>query len=452
MKQERSRSAKRSYSRRKFLVNSGTVATVSALAPAVLPRVHAAEKNTIKLALVGCGGRGTGAAGNAMTSEHGPVKLHAMADVFENRLEGSRKTLADRFPDQVDVPAERRFLGFDGYQKAIDSLDPGDVVLLTTHAAFRPMMFEYAVEKGVNVFAEKSFATDPVNSRRWLKAAKASEAKNLKIGVGFMWRHSQARQEAIERIHGGEIGDLHMLRIYRVHGPVFTPPRPKDTNEMKFQIRYGSRFNWISSGFFIDWHCHNVDVACWTKGAWPVTAQAMGGRCYERAGNLFDHYAVEYTFDDGTKLFAFSRHMNNCWNTYSDYAHGTKGSAVLMQSLGRPMPKIYKTQKMVPENVVWEFDQTEKNPYVVEWDVLLDAIRNDKKHNESIRAGEAEIAAIMGRAAAHTGKMVTWDEVEKSDFQYIENIDQLDFDTEPPIHDNPDGLYPAPQPGKTEEL
>jgi predicted dehydrogenase len=452
MKKDLFKSEHRRSSRREFLRKSGSVATVSALAGLASPRVHAAEKNTIKLALVGCGGRGTGAVANALTAENGPVELHAMADVFEQRLQGSLQTLSKRFPDRIDVPEERRFLGFDAYRKAIDSLDPGDVVLLTTHAAFRPMMLEYAVEKGVNVFAEKSFATDPVNVRRWMKAAKASEEKNLKVGVGFMWRHSRARQEAIRRIHDGEIGDLHTLRIYRVHGPVFTPPRPKDANEMEFQIRYGSRFNWISSGFFIDWHCHNVDVACWTKGAWPTTAQAMGGRCYDRAGNLFDHYAVEYTFDDGTKLFAFTRHMNNCWNTYSDYAHGTKGSAVLMESLSRPLPKIYKTQKMVPENVVWEFGEREKNPYVVEWDVLLDAIRNDKKHNEAVRAGEAEVAAIMGRAAAHTGKMVTWDEVIASDFQYIDDIDHLDFQTEPPIHDNDEGIYPAPQPGQTEEL
>ena len=231
---------------------------------------------------------------------------------------------------------ERQFLGFDAYQKAIDSLDPGDVVLLTTHAAFRPLHFEYAVQQGVNVFMEKSFATDSPAVRRLFQAAKLSERKNLKVGVGFMWRHSKARQEVIQRIHDGAIGDVHTLRIYRVHGPVHCPRRPENDNELVFQIQHPNSFTWVSSGFFIDWHCHNIDVACWAKGAWPVGAQGMGGRCFDQAGNQFDHYTVDYTFADGTKLIAFARHMKGCWQTYSDYAHGSKGSAVIMDELGCP--------------------------------------------------------------------------------------------------------------------
>jgi predicted dehydrogenase len=178
----------------------------------------------------------------------------------------------------------------------------------------------------------------------------------------------------------------------------------------------------------------------------------MGGRCYEEAGNLFDHYTVEYTFPDGTKLFAFSRHMANCWNTYADYAHGSKGSAVLMATLAQPNTRIYKGHDMAKENLVWEFGRPDPNPYVVEWQLLLDAIRQDKPHNEAHRAGEAEIAALMGRAATHMGKEVTWDQVMQSDFQYIDDIDNLSFDTPAPIHDGPDGIYPCPQPGISEEL
>ena len=439
-------------SRREFLQWSGKVAAASALAGVAVPPCHAAESSTIKLALIGCGGRGTGAVGNAFATTGGPVKLHAMADLFEDRLEGSLKRLTEGFADKVDVPPERRFVGFDAYKQAIDSLGPGDVVLLTTHAAFRPMMFEYAVNKGVNVFAEKSFATDSPAVRRWLKAAELSEQKGLKVGVGFMWRHSQAREEVIGRIHDGAIGDVHTLRIYRVHGPVHCPPRPKDQSELLFQLRHAANFNWLCSGFFIDWHCHNVDVACWAKGAWPVVAQGMGGRCYEQAGNYFDHYTVEYTYPDGTKLFAFSRHIANCWSTYADYAHGSKGSAVIMATLAEPKPRIYKGHNMVKENLVWEFGRPDPNPYVVEWQLLLDAIRQDKPHNEARRAGEAEIAALMGRIATHTGKEVTWDQVMKSDFQFLEDIDHLSFDTPAPIHEGPDGVYPAPQPGITVEI
>jgi len=428
-------------SRREFIKFSGAAAAASALAGVVIPRCHAAEDSTIKLALVGCGGRGTGAVANAFSTTGGPVKLYAMADLFENRLQSSLKRLSDGFKDKVDVPPERRFLGFDAYKKAIDCLGPGDVVLLTTHAAFRPLQFEYAVQKGVNVFAEKSFATDSPAVRRWLKTAELSEKKNLKVGVGFMWRHSKARQEVIRRIHDGTIGQ----------GPVHCPRRPANANELVFQLQHPNSFTWVSSGFFIDWHCHNVDVACWVKGAWPVSAQGMGGRCYEQAGNQFDHYTVEYTFADGTKLFAFSRHMTGCWNTYADYAHGSKGSAVIMASLGAPKSRIYKSHNMVEEDLAWDYGQADCNPYNAEWQILLDAIRQDKPHNEARRAGEADVAALMGRTAVHTGAMITWDQMLNSDFQFVKDIDNMTFDSTAPIHEGPDGIYPAPQPGLTKE-
>ena len=343
-------------------------------------------------------------------------------------------------------------MGFDAYRKAIDCLSAQDVVLLTTHAAFRPLHLEYAVAKGVNVFAEKSFAPDGPSTRRWLKAAEASEQKNLKIGVGFMWRHSQARQQAIARIHDGAIGDVHLMRIYRVHGPVYCPKLPAGANELEFQIRNAARFNWTSGGFFVDWHCHNVDVACWAKGAWPVEAQGMGGRCFPQAGNLFDHYTVEYTFRDGTKLLAFSRHIDGCWDSYSDYVHGSKGSAVLMTNLAQPKPRIYRTQEMTPANLAWEFGQNDPNPYRAEWQSLLDAIRQGKPHNEARRAGEANVTALMGRMAAHTGQVVTWDQALGSNYQFVADIDHMTFDTKAPIHAESDGTYQAPLPGRTKEI
>ncbi|MHC4496243.1 MAG: Gfo/Idh/MocA family oxidoreductase [Planctomycetota bacterium] len=193
-------------------------------------------------------------------------------------------------------------------------------------------------------------------------------------------------------------------------------------------------------------------MACWTKGAWPVSAQGFGGRCFEQAGNQFDHYTVEYTFADGTKLFAFSRHIKGCWETYSDYAHGSKGSAVIMASLGAPKPKIYRSHNMVPDELVWQYPQRDPNPYHAEWQLLLDAIRQDKPHNEARRAGEAEVAALMGRMATHTGQYVTWDQALNSNFQFVEDIDNMTFDTHAPISAGPDGIYPVPQPGITKEI
>ncbi|MHC4622702.1 MAG: Gfo/Idh/MocA family protein [Planctomycetota bacterium] len=452
MSAENTSSSAGSKSRRDFLKLSGHLAVASALAPVAVHRCYAGENSTIKLALVGCGGRGTGAVADAFSTKGGPVKLYAMADLFEHRLTRSLNHLTKDFADRVDVPPERQFLGFDAYEKAIDCLEPGDVVLLTTHAAFRPLHFEYAVARGVNVFMEKSFAVDSPAVRRLLQAAELSERKNLKVGVGFMWRHSKARQEVIRRIQDGAIGDVHTLRIYRVHGPVHCPRRPQNSNELVFQLQHPASFTWVSSGFFIDWHCHNIDVACWLKGAWPVSAQGMGGRCYEEAGSQFDHYTVEYTFADGTKLFAFSRHMKGCWQTYSDYAHGSKGSAVIMTRLGVPKPRIYKSHNMVAQELSWEYDQRDCNPYHAEWQALVDAIRQGKPHNEARRAGEANVAALMGRMAAHTGQYITWDQALKSDFQFVEDIDNMTFDTAAPIHEGPDGIYPAPQPGLSKEF
>jgi len=245
---------------------------------------------------------------------------------------------------------------------------------------------------------------------------------------------------------------VHTLRIYRVHGPVHCPRRPKESNELAFQIQHPNSFTWVSSGFFIDWHCHNIDVACWAKEAWPVAAQGMGGRCYEEAGNQFDHYSVEYTFADGTKLFASSRHMNGCWNTYADYAHGSKGSAVIMTDLADPAPKIYKSHHMVDEEQVWAYGQRDCNPYHAEWQMLLSAIREDNPHNEARRAGEAQVAGLMGRMATHTGQYVSWDDAFNSNFQFVENIDHMTFDTPAPIHEGADGIYPAPRPGLRKEM
>jgi len=433
------------------LKSSGRLAAASALA-GLAPSIYAGENNTINLALVGCGGRGTGAVADAFSTTGGQVKLHAMADLFEQRLAGNLKNLKEGFADKIDVPPQRQFVGFDAYKKAIDCLTPGDVAVLATHAAFRPLHFEYAVAKGVNIFMEKSFAADSPAVRRLLKAAEVSQQKNLKVGVGFMWRHSKARQEVIQRIHDGAIGQVHTLRIYRVHGPVHCPRRPANVNELVFQLQNPNSFTWVSSGFFIDWHCHNIDVACWVKGAWPVSAQAMGGRCYEQSGSQFDHYTVEYTFADGTKLFAFSRHMTGCWETYSDYAHGSKGSAVIMTTLGAPKPRIYKSHNMVPQELVWEYGPEDCNPYITEWQVLLDAIRQNKPHNEARRAGEANIVALMGRMAAHTGQYITWEQAANSDFQFVKDIDSMTFDSPAPIQEGPDGIYPAPQPGITKEV
>jgi predicted dehydrogenase len=442
----------RSLSRRKLFRQSGAALAAAALTRTLSTRAYAGQSSTIRLALVGCGNRGTGAVADAFSTEGGPVRLVAMGDLFAHRMEASLTNLAKLFPDKIDVAPDRRFLGFDAYKKAIDCLGPGDVVLLTTHAAFRPLHFEYAVQKGINVFMEKSFAVDAPGVRRLLASAEASERKNLKVAAGFMWRHCKARQEVIRRIHDGAIGDLHTLRIYRIEPGFYCPRRPNDVSELMFQIQHACAFNWLAGGYHNDWHCHNIDVACWTKNAWPVAAQGFGGQCYAEAGNLLDHYAIEYTFADGAKLFAFSRHMNGCWQTYSDYAHGSKGSAVIMTNLATPKPRLFKGQRIADEDVVWQYGRKEPSPYREEWQRLVDAIREDKPHNEARRAAEANLVAIMGRMATHTGASMTWDEAMHSNFQYVHDIDRMTAETPAPIQPDANGTYLAPKPGLAKEV
>ena len=263
-----------------------------------------------------------------------------MADVFEDRLKSSRQALSERFGDQVDVPPEREFLGFGAYKDAIDCLDQDGVVILATPPAFRPGHLEYGVDRGQNVFMEKSFAVDAPGVRRVLKAGEVATQKNLKVVGGLMSRHYAPLQNAVDQIHDGLIGEVITCWAYRVHGPVDFKPRAEGMTEMAHQIRNYSNFTWLNGSFLLDWLIHNLDVCCWVKDAWPVSAQGQGGRQLRaEPDQLFDHYAVEYTFADGTRLLAQGRHMVNCWGFFGDVIHGASGSAVLGE--GIPEPRIY---------------------------------------------------------------------------------------------------------------
>jgi predicted dehydrogenase len=308
-----------SKSRRRFLQDTSTMTAASTLVAASIPKVHAASSDEIQVAIVGCGGRGTGAVQNALTENNGPMKLVAMADVFENKLKSSHEKLKDSLGDKIDVPEDRRFYEFDGYKHAMDALRPGDVVILSTPPAFRWVHFTYAIEKGLNVFMEKPVTIDGPGSRRMLELAKQSVDKNLKVGVGLMCRHCEARGELYQRIQQGEIGDITLLRAYRMAGPTgsaATLRQPKDwpSNELMYQISRFHAFLWLSGGAFSDFLIHNIDECCWMKNAWPVEAKGSGGRHYRNdyIDQNFDTYSVEYTFEDGTKMLLNGRTMPNC--------------------------------------------------------------------------------------------------------------------------------------------
>ncbi len=450
-----SRAASIGISRRDMLKTTGGLAAATAFSNLILPGAYAAENNTIQLAIVGCGGRGTGAMANALSREQGPAKLIAMADVFEDRLSNSFNTIQSQFSDKVEVPEDRKFIGFNAYQQAMDCLSPGDVVVLTTPPAFRWVHLKYAIDKGLNVFMEKPITVDGPSSRKMLELAAESEARNIKVGVGLMCRHCVARGELFDRIQNGEIGDLVMLRAYRQHGPVgsaFTERKPDGISELMYQVKNFHSFLWASGGCYSDFYIHNIDECCWMKNAWPVEAKASGGRHYrgDYVDQNFDSYSVEYTFEDGAKLYLEGRTMVGAHQEFASYAHGTKGSAVISQAGHWPShARTYNSQNMGrKEDIAWEYPQPEtQNPYELEWDHLFQAIREDKPYNEARRGAEASLVTCMGRMAAHTGQIITYDQMLNCEHEFAPNVDQLTIDGPAPIQADADGKYPIPLPG-----
>ncbi|MHC1769715.1 MAG: Gfo/Idh/MocA family protein [Verrucomicrobiia bacterium] len=446
--------------RREFLVNTGKFAAVSALAGVALPHVHAAENNTIQLALVGCGGRGTGAVENALSVKNGPAKLVAMADVFENRLAGSFNGLKQRFSDRIDVPNDRKFVGFDAYKQAMDCLKPGDVVIFATPPAFRWVNFGYAISKGLNVFMEKPVTVDGPTTRRIIKLAEDATAKNLKVGVGLMSRHSRALQELQKRIQDGEIGDIIHMRGYRMHGPVgsaFSTRWPGNPSELLWQILRFHSFLWASGGCYSDFYIHIIDHLCWMKNAWPVRAQALGGRHQKEDADgkpyvdqNFDVYSVEYIFEDGARMLMDGRCIGGCNDLYSSYAHGSKGSAVVSRSGDCGLPSsIHKGQNNDRASAIWtsRVPNDERDPYTNEWVDLMDAIRNDKPYNEAKRGAEASLVTSMGRMAAHTGQVIEYEDILNSKHEFAPDVDKMSMSAPAPLIAGSDGKYPVPMPG-----
>lgn len=448
---------------RRDVIKTGSVAAASAFAGMTVPQVHAGENNTIRVALIGCGGRGTGAAANALSATGGPTRLWAMADVFNNRLEASHTSLQREFQNAVDVPMARRFVGFDGYRRAMDSLRAGDIAILATPPAFRWPQFAYAIEKRLHVFMEKPISVDGPSTRRMIALGEQAGRASLKVGVGLMCRHCDARKQLEQRIRDGQMGELFLMRAYRMAGPTataFSDPyqpmidgRPNPMSELLYQISRFHSFLWASGGAYSDFLIHNIDEVCWMKNAWPISAKSSGGRHYR--GNYidqnFDNYSTEFTFADGAKFFLEGRTMAGCHQEFASYAHGTRGAAVISQSGHSPChARIMRGQNItnVAADIAWRWGrpQDEPNPYQLEWNHLMDAIRNNRAYNETARGAEASLITAMGRMAAHTGRVVTRDQMLNHAQEFAPNVDQLRMDSPPPLR-AVDGKYPIPQPG-----
>jgi len=303
---------------------------------------------------------------------------------------------------------------------------------------------------------------DGPTTRKMLKLAEAATAKNLKVGVGLNSRHSRPMQELAKRIHDGEIGDLILLRGYRMHGPAaacFPTKWPGDPSELLWQIKNFHGFLWASGGLFNDFYIHIIDHLCWMKNAWPVKAQALGGRHYRTdpdgapyVDQNFDTYSVEYTFADGARMYMDGRCINGCNDVFNSYAHGSKGLAIVSKSgdCGAPS-STFKGQNAQRSNMIWtsKVAPDEQNPYQNEWNDLVDAIRDDKPYNEAKRGAEASLVSNMGRMAAHTGQEITFEDMLNCEHEFAPDVDKLTLDSPPPLLAGKDGKYPVPMPGIT---
>lgn len=462
------RTASTAASRRVFLGAAGAAIASSAVAaadegqgstaeatPAVAPGgVHVAGSDEIHAALVGCGGRGGSAIIDAFDARGGRVKLTAMADVFPERIASVKRSLDEQFKDRMDVPDDRTFIGFDAYQRAIDSLPAGGIVLLTTPPAFRAAHFKYAIEKGVHVFMEKPVSVDGPSTKRIIELAGQADAKRLKVAVGLMCRHCDRRQELLERLRAGEAGDLIAFRGYRSHTPphdLDLAPGPEGMSELMWQIKRFHNFLWASGGVFSDYCIHHIDEVCMMKGAWPVTADAVGGRHYKGkiTDQNFDVYSIEYTFEDGAKFFYENRLMHNCRQHFGVYGQGSKGAFTISASGHSPAkPTIYKSQQIAKDNILWTAEQPEPNPYRREWDHFIEAIVADEPYNEAVRGAEASLVTAMGRFSAHVGRPVTFQEMLDCPEDLTAGVEHLTMESPAPIVADEEGRYPVPNPGK----
>lgn len=437
--------------RRNFIKTTSAAAAMgSTLLSTVSAKAYAAGDEVIRIGLVGCGGRGTGAASQALQSP-GNVELVAMGDAFQDQIDKSLTNIERAVKNDesatVQVTQENMFVGFDAFKKVIDS--GIDLVILATPPGFRPMMFEYAVEKGVHVFMEKPVASDAAGVRKVLEAAKVAKEKKLKIGVGLQRHHQACYQDLIQRIHDGQIGDVRALRVYWNGGGVWDPRKNRDQvkTEMEYQMRNWYYYNWLCGDHITEQHIHNIDIGNWVMQKYPVSAIGMGGRQVRtdpKYGEIFDHHAVQFTYDDGTVMFSECRHIRSCWNSVSEHIHGTNGTVDLSSN-----PRNCQITWAGSGNVE-RFKGDTSNPYQVEHNDLFAAIRNDKEYSEAEYGAMSTMSSILGRMCTYSGKEITMEKALMEGPQIVPNAEDLSWDLAPPTTPDDEGRYPIPVPGVTD--
>ena len=436
--------------RRDFLKTSALTGVGAAL---VVPTgfsssLFAGGDDTVKVGLIGCGGRGTGAAGQAL-STNGNVKLTAVGDAFPENARGVIDAVKGGLGakgDRVQVKPENIFDGLDAYQKVIDS--GVDLVILATPPGFRPIHFEYAVKAGKHVFMEKPVAVDAPGVRQVIEANKLAREKKLKVGVGLQRHHQAGYLETIKRIKDGAIGDIVAMRAYWNGGGVWDPRKTREQckTEMEYQVLNWYYYNWLSGDHICEQHIHNLDVCNWVAGgkdheaAYPVKANGMGGRQVrtdKKYGEIFDHHFVEYEYANGSRLYSQCRHIRGCWDNVSEFVHGTKGSS-------NPGGSIQSADGN------WNYSERQKDPYQVEHDDLFAAIRKGAEYNEADNGAYSSMTSILGRLCTYSGKEIAWDDAIKSNVSLAPK--SYAWDAETPVKANADGVYPIAVPGLSRVL
>ncbi len=391
-------------SRRDFLKTSAAVAGATLASGLAVPLVHAGGSDVLKVGLVGCGGRGTGAAMQAVRADKN-CKLVALGDAFPDRLEECRKTLegTSDIADRIAVDPDHRFTGFDAYKQVIAAVD---VVLLATPPGFRPIHLRAAIDAGKHVFCEKPMAVDGPGVRKVLEAAALARKKNLSLVSGFCWRRHPIMRQAMQRVHDGALGDILTMQCNYNTGPIWVRRRQPGMSDMEYQMRNWYYYAWLSGDFNVEQHIHSLDKAAWAmKDVYPVRAVGLGGRQVRTGkdyGHIFDHHAVVYEYENGTRLFSFCRQQAGCANDVSDHFWGNQG---ICEVIANFPPRVKITGKGA-----WVSNRKDDGDmYQIEHNELFASIRDGKPINDGEWMARSTLMGIMGRMATYTGQIVTWD-------------------------------------------
>jgi myo-inositol 2-dehydrogenase/D-chiro-inositol 1-dehydrogenase len=434
-----------SVSRRKFM-GSAALAGAAVSFPNVLT-AESKGKEVIRFALIGCGGRGKGAAAQVMNSPH-KTECVALADAFMDTAKGAQNYLKHvGHEDKLKLSDDTIFAGLDAYKKVME-MDNVDLVLLTTSPGFRPLHFEHAVNKGKHVFMEKPVATDGAGVRRVLAANEKAKEKNLMVAVGLQRHHEPNYIETVKRIQDGAIGELNYARVFWNSGGVWTKKRTSSQNELEYQIRNWFYFNWLCGDHIVEQHIHNTDIINWIKGSYPIKANGHGGRQvrgnpandpdWKDHGEIYDHHFVEFEYADGFRMYSQCRHISNCWQNVSEHIYGSEGHSAVSPHLIFPKsgdPWRYPGQK------VGGHQQEQLN--------MIDALAKGEVYNEGDYGAKSTMTNILGRCATYSGKEVSWNQALTSKIELCPNIDSLTWESDAPVQPNSAGGYDAPVPGKT---